>query len=91
MLKGLAGVIIAAVLFAAAIFLIFNFIGLIAIIVGIIAAGFIIGAVIAFILLFVFGFVLFFALFYFLFEKKPEIQTSGNYNLSMEKGKGEDK
>jgi len=89
MIKGILGLIIAAVLFAAAIFLILHFIGIIAIIVGIIAAGFLIGAVIAFILLFAFGFVLFFATFYYLIEKKPEIQKNGNYTLSMEKGKGE--
>ncbi len=90
MIKGLVGMILAAIIFAATIFLIFHFIGVLALIVGIIAAGFIIGAIVVFILLLVFGFILFFATFYYLIEKKPTVQTKGNYTLSMEKGKGEE-
>jgi membrane protein implicated in regulation of membrane protease activity len=90
MIKGLVGMILASIIFAATLFLIFHFIGVLAIIVGIIAAGFIIGAAVVFILLLVFGFILFFATFYYLIEKKPTVQTNGNYTLSMEKGKGEE-
>ena len=91
MIKGLVGVILAAIIFAAALYLILHFIGVIAILAGLLAGAFIIAAIIAFILLFAFGFVLFFAAFYYLIEKKPTVQTNGNYTLSMEKGKGENK
>lgn len=91
MLKGLFGVILAAGLFAAIIFLLLHFIGFIALFIPFFAAGLIIASIIAFVFLFILGFVLFFALFYFLFEKKPTIQKQGNYTLSMEKGKGEEK
>ena len=90
MIKGLVGMILAAIIFAATIFLIFHFIGVLALIVGVIAAGFLIGAIVVFILLLVFGFILFFATFYYLIEKKPTVQTNGNYTLSMEKRKGEE-
>lgn len=90
MIKGIIGILLSAIIFAVALFLILHFLGLIAIIVGIIALGFVIGAIIAFILLLAFAFVLFFAVFYYLIEKKPIIQKSGNYTLSMEKEKGKE-
>jgi hypothetical protein len=90
MLKGIFGVSIAAILFAAALFILLHFLGVIAFIVGIIAAGFLIGAIIIFILFLAFAFVICFAVFFYLIEKKPTIQKSGTYTLSMEKGKGEE-
>jgi hypothetical protein len=91
MLKGLAGVAFAAVIFAAVIYLILHLLGFIGIILGMLAVFGILALLLIFIGLFIFGFVLFFALFYYLFEKKPSIQTTGNYTLSMEKGKHEEK
>jgi len=90
MIKGIIGILLSSIIFAVALFLILHFLGLIAIIVGIIALGFVIGAIIAFILLLAFAFVLFFAVFYYLIEKKPIIQKRGNYTLSMEKEKGKE-
>ena len=88
-MKGLAGVFLAAIIFAIAVYLIFNFIGFIVILAGLIAGAFILAAILVFILLFALGFIIFFAVFYYLIEKKPITQKNVNYTLSMEKGKGE--
>ena len=89
MIKGILGVFVAAIIFSAAIFLILNFIGVIAIIVGIFAVGFIIAAILIFILIFAFGFILFFAAIYYILEKKPTV-TPGEYTMDMQKGKNEE-
>ena len=88
MMKGLVGVLIAAVLFAAAVYIILHFLGIIAIIAGFLIALGIIAFILIFILLFALGFVLFFAALYYMIEKKPTV-TPGEYTLDMEKGKNE--
>jgi membrane protein implicated in regulation of membrane protease activity len=85
MIKGIAGVLIAAALFAAAVYIILHFLGALLIFVGL---G-ILAMILVFIALFAFGFVLFFAAFYYMIEKKPTV-TPGEYTLKMEKGKNEE-
>jgi hypothetical protein len=89
MIKGLVGVLIAAVLFATAVYIILHFLGVLAIIAGFLIALGIIAFILIFILLFALGFVLFFAALYYMVEKKPTI-TPGEYTLNMEKGKNEE-
>jgi len=89
MIKGIAGVLIAAALFAAAVYIILHFIGVIAIILAVLVGFGILAMILIFIALFAFGFVLFFAAFYYMIEKKPNV-TSGEYTLKMEKGKNEE-
>jgi len=88
MIKGLLGVVVAAVIFAAIAYGILQILGIIALI----AAFFVVLGVLAFflifMLLFVFGFILFFAAIYYMIEKKPTV-TPGEYTLNMEKGKNE--
>jgi hypothetical protein len=87
-MKGLVGVLIAAVLFAAAVYIILHFLGVLKIIAGFLVVLGLIAFVLIFILLFAMGFVLFFAAFYYIIEKKPTV-TPGEYALDMEKGKNE--
>jgi membrane protein implicated in regulation of membrane protease activity len=89
MKKGLVGVLIAAVLFALAVYIILQFLGVLAIIAGFLIALGIIAFILIFILLFALGFIIFFAAFYYMIEKKP-IVTHGEYTLDMEKGKHEE-
>lgn len=88
MMKGLAGILLAAIGFAVVLFLILQFIGVIALLVGLFAIGFILVAILLFVLLFVFGVLLFFALFYYMIEKKPEVKP-GNYSLDMQHDKND--
>jgi len=88
MIKGLVGVLIAAALFAVAVYIILHFLGVLAIIAGFLIALGLIAFIIIFILLFALGFVMFFAAFYYMIEKKPTV-TPGEYTLDMEKGKNE--
>lgn len=89
MLKGLAAVFLAALAVAAVILGIFYFIGILAWLVAFFAFGLIAVAVIFFIAIFIFAAITFFALFYYMAEKKPTIQTDGNYSIKDEKGKNE--
>jgi len=89
MIKGLLGVFVAAVLFAAAVYIILHFLGIIAIIAAFLIAFGILAFIIIFILLFAFGFILFFAAIYYMIEKKPTV-TPGEYTMDMQKGKNEE-
>lgn len=89
MIKGIAGVLIAAALFAAAVYIILHFLGIIVIIAAMFVGLGILAMILVFIALFAFGFVLFFAAFYYMIEKKPTV-TPGEYTLKMEKGKNEE-
>ena len=88
MIKGLAGVLIAAILFAAAVYVVLHFLGVIAMIAAFLVMSAIIVFILIFILLFIFGFILFFAAIYYMIEKKPTVKP-GEYTLDMEKGKNE--
>ena len=88
MIKGLGGVLIAAALFAVAVYIILHFLDVLVIIAGFLAALGLIAFILIFILLFALGFVMFFAAFYYMIEKKPTV-TPGEYTLDMEKGKNE--
>ena len=89
MIKGIAGILIAAALFASAVYIILHFLGIIAIIIGMLFGIAIIAIMLVFIVLFALGFVLFFAAFYYIIEKKPTV-VPGKYTLKMEKGKNEE-
>ena len=88
MIKGIIGVLIAAIIFATAVYIILHFLGIIAIIAAFLIALGILAFILIFIVLFALGFVLFFAALYYMIEKKPTVMP-GEYNLSMEKEKGE--
>jgi membrane protein implicated in regulation of membrane protease activity len=90
MKKELIGVLIAACLFAVAIFSILYFFDIIAILAAMLFGFTILAIILVFVLLFAFGSILFFAAFYYLIKKKPEIQADGNYTLNMEKGKNDE-
>ena len=89
MIKGIAGVLVSATLFAVAVYIILQLLGIIAIIVMFLIGLGILAMILVFVLLFAFGFVLFFAAFYYMIEKKPTV-TPGEYTLEMEKGKNDE-
>lgn len=91
MKKELLSVLVAACLFAAALFSILYFFDVIKMLAAMLFGLTILAVILVFVLLFAFGFILFFAAFYYLIKKKPEIQSHGNYTLDMEKGRGEEK
>ena len=88
MIKGLLGVIVAAVIFAAVAYGILQVLGIIAMIATFFVVLGIFVFFLIFVLLFVFGFILSFAAIYYMIEKKPTV-TPGEYTLDMEKGKNE--
>jgi hypothetical protein len=88
MMKGLFGVLLAAILFAAGVYIALHFLGVLTSIAGYLIAIGIVAVILSFILLFALGFVIFFAAFYYMIEKKPTV-TPGEYTLDMEKGKNE--
>jgi len=88
MIKGIAGILIAAALFAIAVYIILHFLGVLVIIAAMLVGLGILAMILIFIVLFALGFVMFFAAVYYMIEKKPTV-TPGEYTLSMEKGKNE--
>lgn len=88
MIKGIAGVILGAVLvaviFLGVLWLIFS--GIILWIAGFVLGSLIVAAIIVFIVIFVFAVIVFFALFYYLAEKSPQVEP-GEYTLEDQKGK----
>lgn len=91
MIKGIAAALLGALAVAAIItgivYLLFS--GLILWLFGFIVGSLLVAAIIFFIVIFVFAIIVLFALFYYMAEKKPTIQTHGNYKLEDEKGKNE--
>lgn len=91
MIKGLVSALLGALLVAGLIAgLLWLFAsGFLLAIFGFIGVGLVVAAILMFIICFVFALLVFFVLFYYMAEKKPTIQTSGNYKLEDEKGKNE--
>ena len=90
MIKGIAAVVLGAVLVAVIIlgvlWLIFS--GLILWIAGFVLGSLIVAGIIVFIVLFVLAVIVFFALFYYLAEKSPQVEP-GEYILEDQKGKND--